>query len=180
MILFLVSCKYTMNVTLKSAIRFNQNNTYTGLSVKGYGRTYFTRKDFKKGEIVMLGFGKIIDHQTRRISVQIGRNKHYLPTKWIGRYWNHSCDSNTHVRSRSDGFPNLIASRDIKKGEEINYEYWMTEFAWIKNADELKVKCKCGTKRCKRKILPYSGLSKKQQEMLKKNKLCSKYLYTQP
>lgn len=158
----------------------NEKNVLIDRSSKGYGLTHFTGRNFKKGEVVMLGFGKIIDHQTPHISVQIGVRKHYLPTKWTGKYWNHSCNPNTHVKSRTDGFPNLVALRDIKEGEEISYGYWMTEFTWIKNADELKVSCKCGTKKCKGRILAYSGLHKMEQEILKKKRLCSKYLYAQP
>ena len=157
----------------------NRNNVLVKRSSKGYGLTYFTKKDFKKGDVVMFGLGKIINHQTSHISVQIAYKKHYLPTKWTGKYWNHSCDPNTYVKSRSDRFPNLIALQNIKKGEEINYGYWMTEFAWIKNADELRVRCKCGTKKCKGRILSYSNLTKRDQDKLKKNKYCSKYLYAQ-
>ena len=156
----------------------NKKNVLVSRSSHGYGLTFFARKNFKKGEVVMLGLGKIINHQTPHISVQMGYNKHYLPRKWEGKYWNHSCDPNTHVKSRLSGFPNLIASRNIKKGEEINYGYWMTEFTWIKNADELRVRCKCGTKKCKGKILSYSDLTEKDREKLKNNKFCSKYLYT--
>lgn len=158
----------------------NKKNVLVGKSSKSYGFTYFAKKDLKKGEIVMSGLGKIINHQTPHFSVQIGYAKHFLPAKWTGRYWNHSCDPNTYIKNRPDGFPDMVALRNIKKGEEITYGYWMTEFAWIKDAEERRIKCKCRTKKCKNKILSFSGLSTKDREMLKKNKLCSKYLSTQP
>mgnify|MGYP001582859880 CR=1 FL=1 len=93
---------------------FNRENVNAGLSSKGYGHTYFVKKDFKPGEEVMRGFGKIIDHQTSHISVQVGTKKHYKPEKWTGRYWNHSCDPNTYIKTRSDGFPSLVALKKIK------------------------------------------------------------------
>ena len=158
----------------------NRKNTLVGKSSHKYGFTFFARQNFKKGEVVMLGFGKIIDHQTPHVSVQIAYNKHFLPKKWTGKYWNHSCDPNTYIKSRPDGFPSLIASRNIKKGEEINYGYWMTEFTWAKNADELKIRCKCGTKKCKGKIFSYLNLTEKEQKKLRNDEFCSKYLYTQP
>src|ERR1700684_4039703 len=118
-------------------VALNKKNVQPGHSLRGYGISYFAQRDFKKGEVVMYGYGKIVDHQTSHISVQIGPRKHYLPSKWTGRFWNHSCKANTYVQTRSDGFPNLHAAQAIKKGEEITYSYWMTEFAWTKGTDEL-------------------------------------------
>ena len=158
----------------------NQKNVSIGKSQNGYGFTHFAARDFREGEVVMSGFGKIIDHQTKYFSIQIKYDEHYLPTKWTGRYWNHSCDPNTHARTRADGFPDLVALRDIEKDEEINYAYWTTEFTWIKNADELKTQCLCGAKKCTGKICSFSDLSVKDQNKIRKDKLCSEYLYMQP
>jgi|SRR3989344_4215430 len=155
---------------------FNKKNTYIGVSKKSYGRTYFAIRDFKKGEVVMVGFGKIIDHQTPHISVQIGINKHYLPNIWTGRFWNHACESNTYMKTKADGFPSLVALKAIKQGEEITYSYWMSELRWTKYADESKIRCKCGSKNCKGKILSFSQLSKIEQGKIIHKKICAKYL----
>lgn len=165
-------------MTENKVIEFNKKNVYIGLSKKLYGHTHFANKDFKKGEIVTMGFGKILNHQTPRISIQIGINKHYLPKIWTGMYWNHSCDPNTYIRTREDGLPNLVALKSIKRGEEITYSYWMSEFKWIKNADESKIKCRCGSKNCRGKILSFSQLPKVFQKKLIDKKICSKYLLT--
>ena len=114
-------------------LSFNKRNVYTSRSPKGYGMAYFARKEFKKGDIIMIGFGKVIDHQTAHISVQIGFKKHYIPEKWTGRYWNHSCNPNSCIKTRSSGFPNLIALKKIKKNDEIIFLYAMSEFEWAKN-----------------------------------------------
>jgi len=164
-------------MTEKQIEEFNKRNTYIGLSKNGYGRAYFAKRDFKKGEVVMMGFGKIIDHQTPHISVQIDVNKHYLPKSGTGRYWNHSCNPNTYMKTRKDGFPNLIALRSIKQGEEITYSYWMSEFEWTKWADERKIKCRCGQKNCKGRILSFSQLTRREKDYLKKHKYCADYLY---
>lgn len=165
-------------MTEKEVTTFNKKNVYVGSSGKSYGRTYFARRDFKGGEIVMAGFGKVINHQTPHYSVQIREKKHYLPKSWTGRYWNHSCDPNTHMKTREDGFPNLVAMRSIKKGDEINYSYWMSELSWIKNADELKIKCKCKSKNCLGKIFSFSQLSSKKQRSIINKKRCAKYLFS--
>lgn len=163
-------------MTRDQIISFNKENVDVGKSKKGYGYTHFTKKDFKRGDIIVMGFGRVIDHQTSHISIQIGTNKHYLPEKWAGRYWNHSCHPNTYIKTRTDGFPNLVVLRDIKAGEEITYSYWMSEFSWSKDADENSVKCKCGEKRCKKKILSFSQLSETERLKLIKNRHCAKYL----
>ncbi len=163
-------------MTKKEVENLNQQNTYSKKSERGYGQAYFAKRDFKQGEVVMCGYGKIIDHQTPHLSVQIDFGRFYLPIKTTGRYWNHSCDPNTFVRTRSDGFPNLIAARKIKKGEEITFAYYMTEFSWSKAADESKIKCRCGSKKCRGKILSFSQLSRSEQNRLAKTNKISDYL----
>lgn len=163
-------------MTEKQAIEFNKKNVYIGSSKRLYGKTHLAKRDFKKGEVVMMGFGKVIDHQTSLVSIQVDINKHYLPKIWTGRYWNHSCDPNTYIKTREDGFPNLIALKLIKKGEEITYSYWMSEFRWTRNANENKIKCRCGSENCKGKILSFFQLSKKIQKDIINKKNCAKYL----
>ena len=161
-----------------SVVSFNKANVYCGRSPKKYGgMAYFTKHTFKAEDIVMHGFGKIIDHQTKHISVQIKPNKHYIPTKWTGRYWNHSCEPNCFVRTRLDGFPDMVALKDMKEGEEIKYSYFMTEYSWSLRAHEKRIPCLCGAKKCFKKILSFSQLTDKQKNNLKKKKLISSYLY---
>ena len=139
-------------------ISFNRLNICIGMSSKGYGHSYFARKDFAAGEMIMKGFGKIIDHQTRHFSVQISPTKHFLPGKWTGSYWNHSCQPSCYIKTRSDGFPNLMALKKISKGDEVTYAYYMTEQEWSKNAEENRIKCKCKSNKCNGQILSFSQL----------------------
>ncbi len=157
-------------------IAFNKKNVYIGLSKNGYGYAYFAKKSFKPGESVMIGFGKIVDHQTAHISVQIAYNKHYLPSIWTGRYWNHSCLPNTYIKTQPNGFPSLVTSKKINPDDEITFHYSMTEFQWSKKAEENYLKCLCGQKKCSGKILSFTQLSQKEQEMIRKKGVCSGYL----
>lgn len=159
-----------------SITTFNQKNVYCGKSPK-HGWGYFAKHDFKRGDIVMRGFGKIIVHQTSHLSIQIGPNKHYLPKKWTGRFWNHSCDPNCYVRTRAGGFPDWIAKRSIKKGEELTFAYAMSEYNWAANAVEKKIVCLCGTKKCTGKIMSFSELPHIHRNDLKKKKHILSYLH---
>src|SRR5262249_48643729 len=109
-------------------------------------------------------------------SVQIGPEQHYVPEKWTGLYWNHSCDPNAYMCTRNNGFPSLYALRDIKQGDEITYAYSMSEYRWSKTAKENAVTCLCGTANCRGKILSFSQLPKEEQNALKNNQLCADYL----
>lgn len=164
-------------MTEEQAIAFNKKNVYIGKSEKGYGWTHFAQRDFKKGERIVRGFGKVVSRQTSHCSIQIKEKMHIVPTKWTGRYWNHSCNPNAYAKTEFYNFPSLFALRGIKKGEEIAYGYWTTELKWAKKAKENFVKCKCKEKYCKGKIFSFSQLSKKEQQELVKSKQCSSYLY---
>jgi len=163
-------------MTYKQVASFNRKNVSVGRSPKEYGFTHFAKREFKKGDIITMGFGEVIDHQTPHISIQIGSCAYYLPRKWTGRYWNHSCNPNAYMKTRSDRFPNLVALKKIKKGDEITYAYWMSEYSWSKGADENTVRCKCGEKNCKKSILSFSQLSKGDKLKLIRNKYCARYL----
>lgn len=58
-------------------------------------------------------------------------------------YVNHSCDGNCWY----DGDKRIIASRNIKKGEEISYDYALTE-----SNHYFKLNCQCGTSKCRKVI----------------------------
>lgn len=163
-------------MTGEDAISYNKKRIYVSHSPKGYGKTYFAGKDFKKGDTVMRGFGRITDHQTKQISIQIGLNAHYVPHRWAGSLLNHSCRPNCHVKSRRDGFPNWVASRRIKKGEEITYGYYMTELRWHSKANENTIECRCGHARCHKKIPTFSHLNKHAKRKMVKKGLVSRYL----
>lgn len=164
-------------MNLAGVLKINKQNVYIGKSPKGYGFTFFAKKDFKKNDLIAHGYGKIINHQTAHCSIQIDFNKHILPTKWTGRYWNHSCNPSAYMSTREKNFPDLKALKNIKKGEEITYSYWMSEYDWAKHTDESKINCICGEKNCKNKILSFSQLDKKYQNKMIKKSLCAKYLW---
>lgn len=152
-----------MKETLSSVNRYNQKNVSCGKSPKGYGFAYFAIRDIEPGEVVSHGFGRVAHHQTSHFSIQIGPNVHIIPSKWTGKYWNHSCDPNCHVKTRENGFPSLVATRYIKKGEEITYAYYMTEMTWEEVAVENSIKCQCGSARCRGKIFSFLQLSHKEK-----------------
>ncbi len=168
----------TMEKIIEQEIaEFNRTNVFCGKSENGYGNTYFAKRNFKKGELVLKGFGRIVNRQTSTFSLQIDLGRHIIPKKWTGKYLNHSCSPNMHIITNNEGFPNFIALANIKKGKEISYAYSMSEQKWLKIAKEYKATCMCQAKNCSGKILSFSQLSETEKKELKTKKYLSKYLY---
>jgi uncharacterized protein len=118
-----------------------------------YGKGVFAAKDIKRGEIVYVLGGRktTLRELVKRLNsskeeiddpFQIGRRT-YIDLNEISRTFNHSCDPSGGIRKTSE----LFALRDIKQGEEITYDYSLTiaPTSW-------KMRCLCGSKRC-RKVL---------------------------
>jgi len=120
-----------------------------------HGRGLFARRAIRRGEIVAIKAGHVLDGERlaavrSRIansyiqiddgfylgairSAEVARNKIWL---------NHSCRPNVGIRGQSV----FVAMRAVKAGEELTYDWAMEE-----NAPDATA-CRCGTTRC-RKIL---------------------------
>lgn len=141
------------------------------------GRGAFAKNPILKGEHVCFLKGKevsIIQLKKRYESgeerknltdpLQIANNK-YIILKDKYKYINHSCSPNMGVRGKNE----LRALKDIKRGEEITYDYSTTEWEDIKEwgnerkfyAEYWKMPCKCHTKVCRKIVKEFTFLSKR-------------------
>lgn len=133
---------------------------------KGYG--VYAKRTFRKGEIICVIEGR---RQTPRTlyyhgasfreaqinPLQIGTET-YLELDAPYRYFNHSCEPNAGVRKAST----LFALRNIKKREEITFDYSTT-------IDE-SFFCKCGSRKCRGVIADFFALSLKLQKFYMQRK----------
>lgn len=126
-----------------------------GLKSNIHGRGLFAIKPIKKGEIVAIKGGYIIDWETLEkyknligaSYLQIADNLLLAPLKKtevenVMIFLNHSCDPNVGMR----GEITYVAMRNIKAGEELVIDYAMMD------DDSWRMKCKCGSKNCRRLI----------------------------
>ncbi len=139
------------------------------------GNGLFVIKDIEKGEVILDWSdgvlykakspyylpGDLVDH-----AIQVSENE------WVdhifARNANHSCNPNTSVND----FTKFIALKDIKKGEEIFWDYAMTEDSdWV-----MPIDCLCGENDCRIRISSFSALDVGKQELYKKEKICSQWL----
>ena len=67
----------------------------------------------------------------------------YLGQEWEeADFINHSCNPNCGIK----GHLQIVAMRDIESGEEITFDYAMTE------SSDYSMDCKCGAKNCRKTI----------------------------
>ncbi len=116
--------------------------------VEGLG--VYADKNFKKGENILIiddthavtDESKLTTHQHEYDCDYLSNGKVILmqePEKFI----NHSCGPNTYVKTINN-LRHVLAMKDIKKGEEITYDYS------INGDNNGTFKCNCGSKNCKK------------------------------
>ncbi len=117
----------------------------------------FAKEAIKKGELMVdfsTGRGKYVDLKVadkfyqngNDNQIQIDDNRFFYATTddeiESADFLNHSCDPNLGM----DGSLKFVAMRDIKPGEELTFDYAMSE------SSDYKIECKCRAANC-RKII---------------------------
>jgi len=69
----------------------------------------------------------------------------------LARIANHSCEPNCGIKKKF----NMVAMRDIKKGEWITWDYEMTEDS------DWRMECKCRTPSCRKLIGAFRNMPEK-------------------
>ena len=105
-----------------------------GTSVATFGGTALTSSDFTEYEA-----------ERRSRSIQVDTNLIFLgpPTREPGDSINHSCEPNCGMRNATT----VVAMRDIAIGEELTFDYAMSDAS---NYDEFD--CNCGTSLCRGRV----------------------------
>ena len=103
-------------------------------------------------------------------TVHVEKNKHVTP-EGVMKYVNHSCDSNAKFifEKRKVSFPTLsnnhevcwhmVATRNIKKGQGITFDYNLTEYDMAEH-----FQCNCGSEKCLGEIKGFKYLTSEQQK----------------
>lgn len=117
------------------------------------GYTVMAIKPIQKGELIVVWSGTLVDGATltdlpppvKRHSLQVEED-HYLVSLTDSEpadYVNHSCTPNAGL----SGQIALVAMRDIRPGEEVTYDYAMSDGSPY---DEFT--CRCETARCRGRV----------------------------
>ncbi len=114
------------------------------------GFAVYASEPIRKGELLVVWSGTLVDGDTlgrlpanlRRHSLQVEEN-HFLVSLTDSEpadYVNHSCNPNAGL----SGQIALVAMRDVEAGEEITYDYAMSDGSGYDEFD-----CKCGAPQCR-------------------------------
>lgn len=117
------------------------------------GKGIFVSEAVKKGEKICRIEGEFIKRQiksakeSKKFQNWIGMGHHLWlnPNKTKYRYLNHSCDPSAAIVGRRT----LVALRDLPEGEEVTFDYSLTDhdLNW-------KMECHCGSEQCRKVIHP--------------------------
>lgn len=141
-----------------------ENFIFSNVEIKDIGvkgRGVFSKKNFKKGETVIVGKPDYVAKLRTKTSVQVDVDKH-MEFQAPVCFLNHSCEPNTGVHDNEYGGYDFVALRDIEKSEEISFDYETTEYISIAIEE-----CFCGAKNCRKKIKGYKFLEKNERDRYK-------------
>lgn len=145
---------------------------YIGLGV-------FAKRAFQKGEVVLTGRGPVSSEQTM-FTIQIDWDCHMdLPAP--SKFLNHACEPNVGVQQCNENGVVFIALRDIRKDEELTFDYAMTEYMHYPRSDpsqEFELTCRCKSPTCRGRLGYYSELDAELRQ--KYEGLVAGYLLTIP
>ncbi|KAF1334960.1 Zinc-binding region-containing protein, partial [Globisporangium splendens] len=99
--------------------------------------------DFQAGNVIGTAPG-IFHSRPTRFTIQVDTHKHLEFAGGL-EYVNHSCEPNARlVVSENTPEVAFVATRDIKEGEHLSFDYTTSEW----DMDE-KFDCRCGSKECR-------------------------------
>lgn len=129
----------------------------------------FASKNFKLGEAICRMRGELITFEELKRRYDSGKEKICNPLQVTEKTYidmtepyvcvNHSCTPNCGIRKKAE----LFALTDIKKGEELTYDYSTTEWTYEKfgKYKEWAMECNCNSEKCRGTLGQFPTLSPK-------------------
>lgn len=121
---------------------------FNGIVIKDVpnkGRGVFAARNFKQGELVIIGKSVEIIKTRSMTSLQVNWDEH-AELDEPACVTNHSCNPNLGVKNNEHGGYSFYALRDITEGDEVTWDYNTTEYISIAVPD-----CHCGAVNCRGK-----------------------------
>jgi SET domain-containing protein len=151
----------------------------------------FAKRNIKKGEVILKFEGEIwsrkkvdkLESKNKELfeifdkySLQVDKDLFLFSKKIddIDNFVNHSCNPNSYVYIKSPKEVFLIALRNLKKNEEITFDYSTTMYN-----DRWTSKCKCKSKICRKVIREFKYLPPKIKNKYYKKNILPKFILEQ-
>ena len=131
-----------------------------------FGQGVFAKEDLAQGEFIAGFYGEVyeVENALAIPTVAVNHAIQFSENKWrdsltdgAARHLNHSCNPNCGL----SGLFDLVAMRDINAGEELRWDYAMTDDS---NWEVPGGRCLCGTPSCRGRIVPYRELTAEEQQ----------------
>lgn len=142
------------------------------------GKGVFANKDFKEGEEIIEFKGELFTYEklpdpydkVEDHYIQIDLDLYMGPSGDFDDFFNHSCDPNSGLKI-NDRKAILIAIKDIKKGDEITWDY-----STVILEGDWELSCMCKSKNCRKIISDFGYLPKEVQQRYIKLEIVPKYI----
>jgi len=103
------------------------------------GKYLYTTEFIPEGKIIRHLNKENVSEEITYQSIQVGKNLHFLQDDFFSNL-NHSCEPTTIIDTKNYV---IIANRDIRPGEELNFFYPSTEWKMAQ-----PFHCECGSENC--------------------------------
>jgi hypothetical protein len=123
---------------------------------RGRGLGLFLTRDYRAGDPVIEITGQPVA-QRGEYTIQIDSDSHIYPDAPL-RYANHSCNPNVGIRRGADGRLRFHAMRAVSCGEEMLWDYSMSEHDLEVAGGPGHFPCRCGAPDCRGQVSGWRSL----------------------
>ncbi|MBW3014626.1 SET domain-containing protein [Candidatus Woesearchaeota archaeon] len=127
---------------------------------KTKGNGLYANKNFKKDELILIvDLSRLKSFTAKQMQKDpklqsdhcdyVG-NQRFVISHHPYSYMNHSCDPNVYVKHLSMKKMKYYAMRNIRKGEELTYDYGANALEGFDKIGWKSFKCACGSKKCRK------------------------------
>ena len=140
----------------------NQDENFELRDSENRGSSIFTKKSFRRGQVVMRGVIEKIEYVNHVGVSQMGENEYFAPLGLMALV-NHSCEPNCGIRLNETGAHDYVAMNDIDLGEEITFDYAMQNY----KLGHFPSKCLCESSECRGMVGGWVDLPKAKRKHYK-------------
>lgn len=145
--------------------RNNEKILFTNIRIvetRYKGNSIIADENIKRGDSIfsLIGVALPVAEATDK-SLQITDDLCLESTEGFDNNLNHSCDPNCYFDFKDTKRPVLVALRDIKKGEELSFDYNTTDYDLPSNTGSFD--CHCHAPKCLGEIKGYKYLTPEQK-----------------
>jgi hypothetical protein len=128
------------------------------------GNSIIANENFEARDVIFPFIGELVplDEATDK-SLQITDDFCIESTAGFDNNLNHSCNPNCYIDFTNRNQPVLVALRDIKKGEELSFNYNATDYDLYDPRCTCSFHCNCGAPNCLEEIKGYKYLTPEQK-----------------